>query len=185
MQKHSVVHETCILSLSQKNKAAPKKSLANMKEEKLNHPCVSCKNRRSILYKKIKNEKIEVSQVCTSCPLISLNKDPLSQEPLPQNHNPCQKCGLKEEEFTSQSLLGCSACYRNFHELVQKIFEKDGILPCRIVVERNRENAFSDLSNIQKEIQLLNISLQKAIDTENYEFAAQVRDQIKEIIRRS
>ncbi|AYD39224.1 excinuclease [Clostridium fermenticellae] len=90
----------------------------------------------------------------------------------------CSKCNLNFEEFKRTGLLGCSDCYKNFGSTlipvikrVQGNLEHTGKIPKRIG------------NNIicRKKIEQLKHELQKCIENEEYEEAAKIRDEIKEI----
>lgn len=90
----------------------------------------------------------------------------------------CKNCGLTFTEFRKTGLLGCSECYKNFDSALEPIIkrvqgnvEHNGKIPGKLgkdIIERRK---FIDLKE----------QLQKAIALEQYEKAAEIRDQIKEM----
>lgn len=90
----------------------------------------------------------------------------------------CSNCNLNFEEFKRTGLVGCSNCYKNFGSTlipiikrVQGNLEHTGKIPKRVG---------KNLIHKKKLIELKN-ELQKCIDNEEYEKAAKIRDEIKEI----
>ena len=90
----------------------------------------------------------------------------------------CAVCGFSQADFKKTGRLGCSECYETFAEglgsllkAMHKGTEHVGKLPeraQRVMVLNQRMRA-------------LNANLQKAVAAENYESAASLRDQIKQL----
>ncbi len=87
----------------------------------------------------------------------------------------CENCGYTYSDFKENGLLGCSNCYRVFHNLIldnlQKIqpsLEHTGCKP--FYIDENSESE----SNIQK----LQVQLKQAVNEENYELASKIKQQI-------
>ncbi|WP_123054757.1 UvrB/UvrC motif-containing protein [Clostridium sp. JN-1] len=90
----------------------------------------------------------------------------------------CSNCNLNFEEFKRTGLVGCSNCYKNFGSTlipiikrVQGNLEHTGKIPKRVGKNLIHKNKLLELKN----------ELQKCIDNEEYEKAAKIRDEIKEI----
>ena len=90
----------------------------------------------------------------------------------------CANCGLTYADFKKIGRLGCSECYNTFKKylgpLLKKVhgsiihFGKSPFKVARVLDERG-------------DLQALRYQLQKAIETEAFEDAAKIRDQIKEL----
>lgn len=90
----------------------------------------------------------------------------------------CKNCGITLREFKENGLLGCSECYKNFNETVNSVInrvqgkiEHVGKIPKKCgndIIEKKR------MDNLKQ-------ALQKSIALEEYEKAAEIRDQIREI----
>ncbi|MBL4930676.1 UvrB/UvrC motif-containing protein [Clostridium paridis] len=88
----------------------------------------------------------------------------------------CKKCGMAYNEFKKTGLLGCSECYESFSKSLSPIIkrvqgdvEHIGKIPEKCgkeILERNK-------------ILKLKEELQKVILAEEYERAAEIRDEIK------
>lgn len=102
----------------------------------------------------------------------------------------CKNCGLTFEEFLNNGKFGCSNCYIDFKDEIDPILKKIqgsnrhiGRLE-KIRNERATEKTENLKSNIKEEkdeLMQLKDELKKAIQEENYEHAAEIRDKIKEI----
>lgn len=91
----------------------------------------------------------------------------------------CDVCDLKFSEFRENSLLGCPGCYPAFEAQLGPLLERAheggthhiGKVPRRAGVGEQRQMA----------LQRLRRQLDDAVDTEDYELAARLRDDIKHI----
>ena len=88
----------------------------------------------------------------------------------------CPKCGLTHEDFKNTGRFGCADCYGAFREHLNGIFKNiqagqshEGKFPKRHGIQLNR----------QKKSQQLKKALAKAIEDEEYESAAVLRDEIR------
>lgn len=95
----------------------------------------------------------------------------------PTSEPKCPKCGLTYQEFTQLGKFGCDECYKTFSNHLNPILRKVhsgntthiGKIPNRVG---------SDLQ-VRKKLEQLKGQLQKLIETEEFEEAAEVRDQIR------
>ena len=90
----------------------------------------------------------------------------------------CSVCGFSQADFKKTGRLGCSECYGTFAEglgsllkAMHKGTEHIGKLP---------ERAQRTMA-LNQQMRALAENLQKAVADENYETAASLRDQIKQI----
>lgn len=90
----------------------------------------------------------------------------------------CEKCGSSFEEIVSSGMLGCDECYSTFYNRLmpslQRIHGK---------AQHRGKIANSMSENIKKnsKLQCLKDELKKAVEEQDYEQAAVLRDKIKEI----
>lgn len=94
----------------------------------------------------------------------------------------CERCKTTYEEFIKKGRFGCADCYKTFNGLLAKTFKgiqgsevHTGKRPKGYVTAANR--ILKDLSETEK----LTIKLQEAIEKEEYEEAARLRDLIKQL----
>ena len=90
----------------------------------------------------------------------------------------CPRCGFTQADFKKSGRLGCPECYRTFSDGLSSLLKTMhkgtrhvGKTP--EALRASTENA-DRLKNLQKK-------LEKAIQSENFEVAAQVRDEIKQM----
>lgn len=96
----------------------------------------------------------------------------------PQPDVVCDVCGMSFEDFRKIGKIGCSNCYKVFGDRLKPIIKR---------LHGNAEHTgkmpagFSNRIMATREIEKLKESLNKAIQEEEYEKAAQLRDKIKAI----
>lgn len=90
----------------------------------------------------------------------------------------CPSCGLDYEEFKKTGRFGCSECYNAFGDRINPLIKRihgntqhTGKVPKRTGGE----------IRLKRDIERLKFELKKAIDDEEYEKAAQLRDRIREL----
>lgn len=94
----------------------------------------------------------------------------------------CPQCQLSFREFTKGGRLGCSHCYEAFRRQLAPILKQihagdqhEGKVPKRLWGKKG----------IQREIEGLKIKLQQAVEIENFEEAAKLRDDIKALQKKA
>lgn len=115
--------------------------------------------------------KIDISSLLTG--LLGLNH---KVESTAHTVKKCDRCGMTVEEFNNTGKMGCSHCYEVFSEPMQALLTRihgntrhRGKVPKRFERQQSKE----------AQVEQLRQELQKCIQTEAYERAAQIRDQIK------
>lgn len=90
----------------------------------------------------------------------------------------CPVCGFSQADFKKTGRLGCAACYATFAEGLHTLLK---------AMHKGTEHVGKLPQRAHRSIQLhhrmraLNENLQKAVSEENYETAASLRDQIKQL----
>ena len=99
----------------------------------------------------------------------------LLQKSTTQTALKCSKCGFTYDDFKKTGKLGCNECYRTFRGELLSVLENmqgstkhNGKVPKKIC-----------LSPDEKKLITLKLKLKKAIKYEEYEQAADIRDEIK------
>ena len=94
----------------------------------------------------------------------------------------CKKCGMKHSEFLGSGMFGCAECYHSFGKLITKSLLNlqgaelhNGKRPKGYISETNR------IVNGLSEYEKLDIQLQQAIELEDFEGAAKLRDAMRAI----
>lgn len=160
--------------------------------------CERCNQRQATVHltQVINNKKVEMN-ICEYCanelqqeawgfsPQFNLHKflgslieNDFSQAVKIDTHDNCSKCGISKNSFAKGGLLGCPSCYQSFHSqiipLVRRVhgtIQHTGKVPKRT----------GGKVRIRKEIMDLKRKLQQAVNKEEFEKAAMLRDQIKQL----
>ena len=93
----------------------------------------------------------------------------------------CPRCGFSQADFKKSGRLGCPECYKTFAEglegllkTIHKGTRHEGKVPEALRATREQSDR----------LKLLQKKLAKAIEQENFEEAAQLRDEIKQVTPR-
>lgn len=163
--------------------------------------CDNCKKRQaSVRYEESINGEKKKVNLCAICSnklgilnnnfidnmLFSFFDEPLSVDYENLMGNKCNKCGYTFSDYANTGLLGCDECYNTFESkltpILKKIHGKEHHIKEQKSIENKKEN-YEDHSN-KNEIDRLKKELNKAIEKEEYEKAAVVRDKIRALQER-
>ncbi|KPU42665.1 UvrB/uvrC motif protein [Oxobacter pfennigii] len=96
----------------------------------------------------------------------------------PKENIKCPQCGLDYAEFKKTGRFGCSNCYESFGNRLEPLLKRihgntqhTGKVPKRT----------GGIIKIKRDIEKLRYELKRAIDNEEYEKAAELRDKIKNL----
>jgi protein arginine kinase activator len=153
--------------------------------------CQQCPNPATVHLTKIVNKQKQELHLCQACaeklaaPAAELSLSAILQSLIGQHVSAvseelsrlnCPTCGIKYMEFRSDGRLGCPADYEVFRAgllpILQRIHRATrhvGKVPRRLAPESSAA-----------EVLKLRQQLRKAVDAENYELAAQLRDLIRQ-----
>lgn len=157
--------------------------------------CCVCKEKPATVHlTQIAGEKVQKVDLCEECAKQKGVNDPAgfsladlllglgaSQEIEQSAGGPdvkCPQCGFSQADFKKSGRLGCSECYKTFAEGLEGLLKSmhKGTRHVGKVPEALRQTRdFSD------RLKLLQKKLSKAIEEENFEQAATLRDEIKQI----
>ncbi len=170
--------------------------------------CQNCgKNKASIHLTRIINGKKEELHLCESCAkknenlifqtdnnfafqsllsgVLNNNLSTKNESLFKKNTNEdnfCQRCGLSNTEFSKNGLLGCTDCYKKFEDMLEPLFKRIhgnirhiGKKPSRYSIKKENE----------KVVGILKDKMKKAVEEENFEKAAEIRDQINDINKKN
>ena len=90
----------------------------------------------------------------------------------------CTKCHLSWEEFRKTGKVGCAECYRSFQPEILSVIQQ--IQGTSIHVGKAPEKSTEEIAK-NKKMKNLRKKLQVAIEKEEFEKAANLRDQIRTI----
>ena len=155
--------------------------------------CDVCnKNIATIHLTEIVNEKVVEMHICQSCAKAKaheLNEQfnisdfvgGLADIGISKKEEPtvkCPSCGFSYGDFKKNGRLGCGRCYVTFREQLLPLLKKihsstrhKGKTPLHVDKKTSLENKLKDLRR----------HLERAIQLEEYEEAAQLRDEIKNL----
>lgn len=93
----------------------------------------------------------------------------------------CPRCGFSQADFKKSGRLGCPECYKTFAEGLEGLLKTMHKGICHEGKVPETHQASREQSD---RLKLLQKKLAKAIEQENFEEAAQLRDQIKQMTPR-
>jgi protein arginine kinase activator len=148
--------------------------------------CSHCSKPATIHLTQIINNQIHKVDLCEDCPhknsvtdteAFSLADFLLKPQTMdsPREHARCEHCGFAPSNFKKTGRFGCPQCYTSFKGMLRpmlsgmhKGLEHKGKVPEK-VISRYAE---------RDELRALKQALSKAIEAENYEEAAKLRDRL-------
>jgi protein arginine kinase activator len=163
--------------------------------------CSQCKKAVKVTYKEIVDTSIVCTEMCADCPVFQQRLHgqsitPASREGLMETEAGlcCGNCRTTLESVKMGNPLGCSECYSVFSDLlVAELIASDRI-PSRIKKEFPTKKTQplhlgkSPLESLtipsSSRLTALNEALNEALKKENYEQAAWIRDQIKDLTQK-
>jgi protein arginine kinase activator len=97
----------------------------------------------------------------------------------------CPECGMTLGEFKQKGRFGCARDYEVFGPHIEKLLERvHDTTPPRHKGRQPRRSESGEVAVLQgREISTLREKLSQAVTLENYELAAQLRDQINDLER--
>ncbi|GAB4517975.1 MAG: UvrB/UvrC motif-containing protein [Phycisphaerales bacterium] len=142
--------------------------------------CAECAREEGISVQS--NQPLE--QIMTSILLSQQQKQEERREERREREAPasrCGTCGLSFNEFRNKGLLGCADCYRHFEPALGPLLQRShegGASHCGKVPSRAGEalGRQQRLAHLRKELAM-------AVELEQYEEAARLRDEIRTIER--
>jgi protein arginine kinase activator len=156
--------------------------------------CEQCKqNQATIHYTHVLNgEKTEMN-LCAACAqqhgaihwqdVSSLLAGLLDNDapPAPSSSTQqCSRCGLAYEQFRRTGMLGCAQCYQDFRKLLGPVLQR---IHGRLQHEGHVPATAGEGVLRKRQIEALRRDLQGAIDSEEFERAAALRDQLRDLQR--
>jgi protein arginine kinase activator len=153
--------------------------------------CSGCNKKTTIHFTQIINNKVYKLDMCEDCPLKKEVIDPgnfsltdifksgketvIKQE---QEDTVCKTCGMTQVEFEKRGRLGCPECYTYFGAAIQTI-AKD--MHYGITHKGKQPTLAVKRVDLNHQVSGMREELDIAIDAEDFEQAAILRDKIIEI----
>ena len=94
----------------------------------------------------------------------------------------CSKCKMTYEEFLQKGRFGCAECYRSFNSQLGRMLK--GIQGAEVHTGKRPKGYVTSTDRILKDLpetEKLSLKLQEAIEKEEFEEAARLRDLIKQL----
>jgi len=156
--------------------------------------CSVCKEKEATVhYTKIEGDKMQKVDLCETCSkakgvtetagfsladlMLGLGASQEIEDAAGGVDLKCPRCGYSQEDFKKSGRLGCPDCYKIFAEGLESLLKTmhKGTRHVGKVPEAMRQNR--DLSDRLKTLQR---RLAKAVEEEDFEQAAKLRDEIKQ-----
>ncbi len=158
--------------------------------------CDQCGAEGAIVHlTQIVNNEMKTSHLCEKCAavkgvesveeptnfpltgfLAQLADTPGSESP-PENLGPCSFCGLTFENFREAGRLGCPHCYTTFESYLRGLLRR--VHGSTQHVGKVYLPPDPTASDREKQVEALRNKLQRAVDAEDFERAAGLRDKIR------
>jgi protein arginine kinase activator len=141
------------------------------------HLCQNCAQKEGVT---IKNQ-LSLNELLSS--LIAAHQQTDETAGSEKSHRTCPDCGITMEQFRKQALLGCPKDYEVFESDLKEIIEKtqdnnsthNGKVPVQThISSTSKLEEKSEMDDLKKQLSV-------AVEKEDYELAAKIRDQLKKI----
>ena len=162
--------------------------------------CSHCKKDITVTYKEIIEGTIACTSMCAECPILAQKMTGVLAKEGEKKAGKemglcCGSCGTTLESIKMGNPLGCSECYSVFGELIiEELFTMD-MLPSRLDkgISRKKSQPLHIGKSPSTPVEIpassrltaLNEALNEALKKENYEQAAWLRDQIKDLMEKT
>jgi protein arginine kinase activator len=154
--------------------------------------CNNCgKEPAKIHYKEMKDNEVTEYHLCEKCAMekgiqIPHKKQPFSisnilagmAEEIGSDMTECRSCGLTYREFRDVGRLGCSDCYEAFKEQLKPLLRR--IHGSNVHIGKSPKLS-QGIFEKRREIENLKITLSRSVESEDFEKAAEIRDQIRDL----
>lgn len=158
--------------------------------------CDNCgRNESAIQLTQVENNEMRVLHLCEECAVergvdvdTQTTNAPLAdflaqigKVPDLQNVGRCPSCGMTAAHLRQTGRLGCSVCYMHYDEHLRSLLRRlhGGTKHVGKVVAHHGANDGERTARVLS----LRRSLQRAVEAEDFEFAASLRDQLRQLER--
>ena len=159
--------------------------------------CEQCHEREAVIHlTQIVNEQVTTLHLCEKCAaekgvespgaapktplgtfLAAMGEELGEQTPAPKTGEACARCGGSLQDFRESGRLGCSDCYRSFEVPLRDLLRRlHG--STHHMGERYAERGAATNGEGQRASELRE-QLRLAVETENFELAAELRDRLR------
>lgn len=143
--------------------------------------CQNCHEQEAtVVITKIVGEQHTITHLCKGCAneLGGAGGVAISMQMLTSGSTDtgaCPSCGKTFAEFRKGGLFGCPDCYSQFDEHLPRLFKR---------VQGVSEHVFESPPEPEDQVTTLEASLAEAVEAEDFERAAEIRDRLTELKER-
>jgi protein arginine kinase activator len=144
------------------------------------HYCDVCASQFNPFHAEFKQEPISIQQLLSNwfgSPTWQQQQVGEKQQAPPQPQT-CPQCGFSYKQFLKEGKFGCPICYDTFSEHLPKLFNRIQAGPQHI---GKMPGARNNVYVIKKQIEDIRKRMKAAVDEEQFEEAAKLRDEAKEL----
>ena len=160
--------------------------------------CEQCHEREAVIHlTQIVNEQVTTLHLCERCAaekgvespgsqpktplgtfLAAMGQELPEQAPAPRTGDNCSRCGGTLQDFRESGRLGCPECYRTFEVALRDLLRRlHG--STHHMGERYADHEPAPSKAEQPHAAELREQLRLAVETENFELAAELRDRLR------
>lgn len=154
--------------------------------------CSECKRPITVIYTEIVGDLMTQTSMCSECPELQRRLKGTAHEFKSNQEGvagvACGNCGTTLEAVKMGSSLGCQNCYEIFGDIILTELKESNHIPARLVITNKSTPVHigripGETLEIAPSLRLLalNEALNETLKREDYEQAAILRDQIKEL----
>lgn len=158
--------------------------------------CTECKKPIAIVYTEIVGDQVTRTSMCADCPEYQKRLHGGSHAlPILMGEGAnlaCGNCGTTLEGLKMGHPLGCPTCFEIFADILFQELLHQNRLPSRLTAFKKtiplhigRKPGESKQLNLSAKLLALNEALTETLKAENYEQAALLRDQIRELTEKN
>ena len=166
-------------------------------------PCEQCHEREAVIHlTQIVNEQVTTLHLCERCAaekgvespgsqpktplgtfLAAMGQELPEQAPAPRAGDNCPRCGGSLQDFRESGRLGCPDCYRSFEvplrDLLRRLHGSTHHMGERYADRENGAATSPPGPEERHQAAELREQLRLAVETENFELAAELRDRLR------
>ncbi len=95
-----------------------------------------------------------------------------------ENESRCSRCGMPFSQFQRTGMLGCAQCYQDFRKQLAPVLQR---IHGRLQHEGHIPATAGDGLKLRRQIEQKRREMQSAIEQEEFERAAALRDELREL----
>jgi protein arginine kinase activator len=146
-------------------------------EQVQRHFCEVCAQKLHPFHTDFQQDPLSLHQLLSNWFGVQENAQ-VQQRPLPKPQA-CHSCGWTFRQFLNQGKFGCATCYESFHEQLPSVFKR--LHNGNVKHVGKAPGAFGQTLQIKKQIETIRIQMKSAIEDENFEEAARLRDEARSL----